>query len=246
MKTKFCGLSSLVLVDTLAALPMEHVVRMACLGQDRLRQACSLKWVTERMAAVSFETILKAHQDGNDKTERFCTSSIIKRLNGRVVIPSIESENRNFMKAWKKITKHLDGRLHIHFEVFNYNRAVNQNYSKLVAILSRFSYASQIYRRGFGNPAMMYKLPEMSFYYKRNTEGRCHTVYYRPALLNGRHIADVLRAVCGPADVSEAELDHVRREATERAYCLRTRGWGEVWRGVWTTEWSDVVIVTQV
>ena len=41
-----------------------------------------------------------------------------------------------------------------------------------------------------------------------------HGVSYRPALLNSRHVVDVVRAVCGPADVSEAELDRVRRETT--------------------------------
>ena len=62
MKAKFSELSSLVLVDTLAALPMEHVVRMARLGHERLRQTCSLKWVTDRMTDVSFSTVFKAYQ----------------------------------------------------------------------------------------------------------------------------------------------------------------------------------------
>ena len=59
---KFEKLSSLVLVDVLAALPMEHVVRMARLGHERLRQTCSLKWVTDRMTDVSFGIVLKAYR----------------------------------------------------------------------------------------------------------------------------------------------------------------------------------------
>ena len=39
--------------------------------------------------------------------------------------------------------------------------------------------------------------------------GHNHHVWYRPAQLKGRHIVDVMRAVCGPADVSEAELDEL-------------------------------------
>ena len=62
LETKFCELSSLVLVDILAALPMEHVVRMARLGHERLRHTCSLKWVKDRMTDVTFEEVLRAYQ----------------------------------------------------------------------------------------------------------------------------------------------------------------------------------------
>ena len=62
LDTKFCELSSLVLVDILAALPMERVVKIASLGHERLRQTCSLKWVKDRMTDVSFEEVLRAYQ----------------------------------------------------------------------------------------------------------------------------------------------------------------------------------------
>ena len=80
----------------------------------------------------------------------------------------------------------------------------------------------------------------MVFEYRYYPDDGCHAVYYRPALLNGRHIVDVLTAVCGPADVSEAELDHVRREATERAQ--NKEWWGEGWEGVWGTDWPGAAI----
>ena len=73
-------------MDTLAAHPMEHVVRIARLGHERLRQTCSSKWVTDRMTEVTFGAIFRAHQAGGDVTEKFCTYSIKKRLNGKVVI----------------------------------------------------------------------------------------------------------------------------------------------------------------
>ena len=78
--------------------------------------------------------------------------------------------------------------------------------------------------------------PELLFHYillKMHT----HLVFYRPALLNGRHIVDVVRAVCGPADVSEAELDRVRREATERAKERNHE------TGVWRTWWRGAVVI---
>ena len=55
---------------------------------------------------------------------------------------------------------------------------------------------------------------------------------------------DVLRAVCGPADVTEAELDRVRREATEKAESMEL--WGEWWEEVWRTEWMGVTVTAQV
>ena len=58
METNFETLSQLVLVDVIASLPLEHVVRMACLGHDRLRQTSSLKWVADRMSEVNFITAL--------------------------------------------------------------------------------------------------------------------------------------------------------------------------------------------
>ena len=53
LNTNFEKLSSLVLVDILAALPMEHVVRVARLGHENLRDACFLKWVKDRMTHVT-------------------------------------------------------------------------------------------------------------------------------------------------------------------------------------------------
>ena len=73
----------------------------------------------------------------------------------------------------------------------------------------------------------------MVFDYRFYTDADYHYVYYRPALLNGRHIVDVLRAVCGPADVSEAELDRVRWEVTEGAIECFGEGWDGVWHAYW-------------
>ena len=93
MNTKFCELSSLVLVDILAALPMEHVVRMARLGHERLRYTASLRWVIDRMANVSFKTIVKAQQARGDAAKTFCTNAMIKRLYGRIVVSEFDSVN---------------------------------------------------------------------------------------------------------------------------------------------------------
>ena len=80
MNGKFEWLSSLVLVDVLAALPMEHVVRMARLGHERLLHTASLKWVTNRMTDVSFGIILKTCRARDAVAAAFCTDSVLKKL----------------------------------------------------------------------------------------------------------------------------------------------------------------------
>ena len=71
------------------------------------------------------------------------------------------------------------------------------------------------------------------FEYTYCTDDCLHCIYHRSALHNGRHVVDVLRAVCGPADVCGAELDRVRRKATETAM--------NMWRVWWfKREWKGV------
>ena len=71
LKTQFSELSTQVLTDTLAALPMEHVVRMAHLSHEKVRQTCSLKWVTDRMTDVILGAVVRAHQAKGDVAETF-------------------------------------------------------------------------------------------------------------------------------------------------------------------------------
>ena len=78
-QTKFSHLSQLVLMDVLAALATDHVVRMALLGHDRQRQTCSLKWVTDRMTDVNFNTLVLAHRSPLTR-EAFSTVVIWNRL----------------------------------------------------------------------------------------------------------------------------------------------------------------------
>ena len=83
-------------------------------------------------------------------------------------------------------------------------------------------------------PSITKKSPNIVFTHVYTPEREFNYVFYRPALLNGRDIFDVLRAVCGPADVSEAELDRIRREATEIASPFS--GDPAVWRTKWWAE----------
>ena len=244
--TKFCELSSLVLVDILAALPMEHVVRMARLGHERLRHTCSLEWVKDRMTDVTFEEIFRAYQLRDHQPDTFCGDSVIKKLNGEIKLPRLDHENVDHIDTYVEIAKKCTGRLHLRVE-----SNVRFDIKKRIEIASALDTlpglicASQTIKRRQGLFPLTDRGLQMVFYYCYYLDDRRSNVYYRPALLNGRHIVDVLRAVCGPADVSEAELDRVRRKATKAALNLGDRN-GKEWEGVWNAYWIDVAIVAQM
>ena len=238
--TKFCELSSLVLVDTLAALPMEHVVRMARLGHERLRHACSLKWVTARMTDVTFGKIVRAHQTGGDIAAAFCTKSLMKRLMGKITIAEDDFSNASYLDAFVELANQVTGRLHCNIMNPRFSHMVYYNrYRKFatdIAKQTNLTYCSINIHSICSTKPMTKMSLTVVFDHESHNNGQYHIVYYRPALLNGHHIVDVVRAVLGPAVVSEAELDRVRAEATRRV--TDRPGWGGGWGGVLLTWWS--------
>ena len=243
MKPKFSEVTSLVLVDTLAALPMQHVVRMARLGHERLRHTCSFKWVTDRMTDVTFRDIVRAHQAGADVKKIFCSDSLMKRPNGKVGISEFDFSNPDFMKSCVEVTQKF-GKLHLCLEGVIFYSISYHELSKFVSSMVRLCYLSQIGTHGMYAHDLMKNFPEMPFNYAYYPNIHQHFVFYRPALLNGRHVVDVLRAVCGPADVSEAELNRVRREATKSA--RNVEGPYEETKGVCWTKWDGVPVTVHV
>ena len=257
MSTRFERLSLLALVDFVAALPLNQVVRLSGLGHERLRRTCSLKWVLDRMTDVTFVEALRACRVWSDCREIKCIKSLAMRLRGKVVISKILLENHIYHSAFKKLVKQMRGKLRFHLEIPPPRN--HEEYIQFKKFRSEAAYTSRrllIALRTFRRP----KIPFT--YFSQNSilwtvapvigknretvfaycyENNEHIVHYRPALLNGRHVLDVVRTVCGPADVSEAELDHARKEATEEArisdYANRVRCenscqiWFTVWQG---------------
>ena len=242
--TKFSQLSSLVLVDILAALPMEHVVRMARLGHERLRHTCSLKWVKDRMTGVTFEAVLRSYELGGHIADTFCVKPVTKRLKGDMKLSSIDLGNARHCDAYVSSAKQIEGNLHLRVEdvlISDYKK-VQLEYA--LCTLPKLIYTSQIYESAVGCFSLIRECPGLVFQYHYASYESGHHVYYRPAKLNRRHILDVLRAVCGPADVSEAELDRMRRYATDRA--RSEDRYGEKWKGVmWTCWWGVAIIAKQ-
>ena len=166
----------------------------------------------------------------------FSTSSVMKRLNGRVALRDGDFENTGFIDCFVELVKQFPGKLHFNSKVDE--RSVSYEAMKNIekirtspSTIAKLTYVSHIFEQGNNyRLALIEHSPETVFEYKRYLDK--HYDYYRPALLNGRHVVDVLTAVCCPADVSEAELSRVRNEATARARHMRDFG-GEKWEGIW-------------
>ena len=241
MKAKFDELSQLVLVDVLAALPMEHVVRVVHLGHERLRQTCSLKWVTKGVTNVTFDAVVRAQKAGIEVAETFCSNSIMKRLMGKIMISSTHTDNQSYRKAFQEISSQVPGRLLLCIKIDPSNEGTN-----FIQELNNSTYCGYSLKRNAEAVNALTGPPGL-FEYRHRLDTEGHFVRYRPELLNGRHIVDVLRAVCGPADVSKAELDRVKKEATEKAVLGNWEGVEiEGWEGVWRTKWRGGAITAEL
>ena len=102
-KAGFEVLSDLVLVDTLAALPLRQALRLMRMAGPRLRQICSRRWVVRRMADVEFATVVEAHMAGADMKATFCTNAVLKKLYGKVVVDVGKLGDANYGEACLEI-----------------------------------------------------------------------------------------------------------------------------------------------
>ena len=273
-KTNFESVSSLVLVDILAALPMEHVVRMARLGHERLRLTCSLKWVADRMTDVNFETIVDVRRPvcrtvveklrracslkwlidqrktnvnfgiGNDVVTLFCAESTMKRLKGIIAVTNFYFNDTNCDNTCVELVKQIPGNLLLCMRMcpkyFDWKEL--KRHAKFLtdmASLTNLTYVIAIEEDIF-DPSIIDRSPKVLFEYKICNDERLQYVFYRPTLLNGRHIVDVLRVVCGPRDIDEEELEHIKKKATENvdAYTVGPEGFG----GLLSTWWTGPVV----
>ena len=186
--TKFYGLSSLVLVDIVSALPMEHVVIMACLGHERLRHTCSLKWVKDRMTDVTFEEVLRAYQLRGDTAATFCASSVMKRLYGEVKLQRVDLDNTDHNDDYVELAKQVPGRLHLRSMGVRYlsSKPIDEckKFDSALGALPTLIYASRTIKRGTYPLSVTRKCPGMVFDYRYRPDEGYHTVFYRPALLN--------------------------------------------------------------
>ena len=228
-------LSDLVLVEILAALPMSAAVRLAQLGHQRLQAMSCRPWVLRRMADVNFSTAVRAYQVGRLVRESFCSETVLRRLYGRIDGLPYQWEYRFPVEAFTHVMRNIPG----HLSCTQVSRKFVQNLRGLTQDkLSKIRYVTCL--------DSLYADDELihfpSLIIGSTTDSRSigplfydfWNLHYRPALLNGRHVVDVWRTVCGPLDFSEAPLDRVRRTATENASDV-THHYAEEHGRVWRT-----------
>ena len=246
-KNNFANLSQLVQVEILAALPMKHVVRLARLGHESLRQNFSLKWVTDRMTDVTFGVIARTYEMGGSVAEAFTRDYILKRLSGKIVIEDHGFKSKLNENTCAELLVKIKGRVHLHLDYGSVSnpRRENQfnNFLQIFRLHTNIFYLTHIiggnitysFRSGFYD--------RVPFDYQYEPRKRLHRVYNKPALLNGRHIVDVIRTVCEPADVDVAVLDRVRMKATENAKDYRNFS---RYMGLWHTSWEGPALIAEV
>ena len=213
------------------------------------------------MTQVSFETVLKAYRARDTIAAAFCTDSILKKLYGKVDLIS-SSVNSSQMYDCSELIKKVPGRLHVFVDLDASNTVVGRDnphetiVTALVELMKR-KYVSITLKRGLCNSDIERLMTGFNsglvFVFRYQTNPRCNIVFYRRALFNGHNVVDMLRAVCGPADVSEAELDRVRREATREEWDVGNVQWWrmaeeepEAKKGVWFTKWWSAAVTKQL
>ena len=164
----------------------------------------------------------------------FCTDFVLKKLYGKVVIDVGKLHDASYSKACLALMSSILGIVVLHFRGKDDKHALNK-------FLPRIDEPKAIWYVIYTNfksvPAHSY-FPNCAFSYRpKPNSTKIDCMQYRPAVLNGRHVVDVIRAVCGPADVSEAELDRARRQATENAFDMQLLPFMGGLEGVWCARW---------
>ena len=181
--------------------------------------------------------------------QTFCTSSIIKRLQGKLNIPSVYYGDIGDLIACVKMVGNVKGKLHISQQKPHNDDTERGDHTRLhllteaVVNAPRLTYVSYVLKAG---ERLSVIIPGTIFVYRCNIATGEQGVHYRPALLNGRHIVDVVRAVHGVTDVSEAELERARREATQNAHYVGADfPTVLILKGVWRTSWRGATLIAR-
>ena len=164
---------------------------------------------------------------------------------GKLVMSNTDIRSPCYRNACTELAKQVPGRLYLHLNVVPSNLIQTWIRINMFKAMGTLTYGSETIKNGC--PSLFAaRRPPIFFHYRHHLVTNLHTVHYRPTRLNSRHIVDVLRAVCGPANVSEAELDRVKREATENAMDWEYGDNNKRWEGMWMTYWRGDVVITEV
>ena len=220
-------LSDLVLVEIMAALPMWAAVRLAQLGHQRLQAMSCRPWVLRRMSDVDFWAAVEAYQV--DGREAFCSLTVLKKLYGRVGRRPYQVKGRFWERAILAVISLVPGHIHCNVpdrKFFKFLKEASVDICHKIKYLtsSTLPYCAVETRFpnlvAFSSLADCYPLTVIAIYW--------------PALLNQRHVIDVLKAVRVLCVVSE---DRARTEATANAKKI-SHSYHRKDVELWYTRWS--------
>ena len=219
-------LTDLTLVEVVASLPMQQVLRLMLIGCPRLRQVCSRLWVLRRMTHVNFATAVTAYRNDGDVRTALCGDVVLKRLYGKVefVIDDLEDDPNLFLclEVFNLVPGKLIVVIHsldnaIRNSLLNgrffYRSRIRKNI--LYIIFVQFSLAVRFLVMDVPSDILENMICSYGYDHKW-ADTFSHDVFYQPSRLNGRGVVDVLRAVCGPSDVHGDQLKNLKLEMTER------------------------------
>ena len=151
---------------------------------------------------------------------------MLRRLYGKVVVqinePPTQAQEDSLI-----LLEEIPGKLRVCcYDRFVGDREFFYKYQELVKAMAYSVRKRVLYCFAQGIPVWHFpQFPNLIFQHNWSH------VYHRPSLLNGRHVVDLLRVVCGAADVEDMELNRARRQATAEAWDV-PEIYGEEYEGV--------------
>ena len=163
-----------------------------------------------------FETIVDVHMNCRVIAECFSTLSVLKRLNGRLNLTAAKVGQVGYIDAWMEVADKVPGKLRLYINALPHGYRPRPNSSSVDFGNIKKIFPSLVYLTITRDPKEQHNwvvsqirdinsCPNMVISCIDCFGRHRVTVEYRPALLNGRHVVDVLREVhSGSSDVYRA------------------------------------------
>merc|ERR1719259_668150 len=169
------------------------------------------------MEEVEFEMAVRACLYDNEMMELFFTEFTLKRMYGKAVINVDDRYDLACIDICLELVNKMPGWLRLHILSSKYYfQPVTERIRNFVESLHTPSNLTYIIVNGSGLETLCditKKFSSVICACTNTFRSDDHSVVYRPSRLNGRHVVDVLRAVCGPKDITPKQLDTARRIA---------------------------------
>ena len=236
-------LSDLVLVEVLAALPLQQLLRLAQMGGQRLQKVSCRPYVLKRATGVNFPTLVKAFQAGRRVREAFCGKAVLKRLYGKVDIYSGQSVEvtHTILQQMQESPVDLHLRLHGNLTDVEFKKIFPINMNGRVRYITELKCSMMHFDRFELFPNLIMVLS--SYPTGRGDEISHRNIAYRPALFLECNAVDLVRAVFGYVDINDAELALIEREATKSAGNRRHMQ-GKILVHAWNSAFDEASVIS--